>query len=92
MAAMRQDLSYAFRRLSKSPGFVLAVVISIALGIAAMWQRITGRMSDELSQFRTAREVSALMRLVAPGTVRVPVPGGALQFRILAICDRPPTG
>jgi predicted permease len=35
MAAMRQDLSYAFRRLSKSPGFVLAVVISIALGIAA---------------------------------------------------------
>ena len=35
MPALRQDLTYAFRRFSKSPGFVLAVVLSIGLGIAA---------------------------------------------------------
>jgi len=35
MGAWRQDLAYTFRRLSKSPGFVLAVVVSIGLGIAA---------------------------------------------------------
>jgi predicted permease len=35
MAALRQDLTYAFRRFSKSPGFVLAIVLSIGLGIAA---------------------------------------------------------
>ena len=35
MAAWRQDLTYAFRRLSRLPGFVLAVVASIGLGIAA---------------------------------------------------------
>jgi predicted permease len=35
MAQLRQDLSYTFRRLSKTPGLVLAVVISIGLGIAA---------------------------------------------------------
>ena len=33
--ALRQDLTYTFRRLSKSPGLVLAVVVSIGLGIAA---------------------------------------------------------
>jgi predicted permease len=35
MAAWRQDLMYAFRRLSKSPGFAAAAVVSIGLGIAA---------------------------------------------------------
>ena len=35
MAALRQNLVYTMRRFSKSPGFVLAVVISIGLGIAA---------------------------------------------------------
>jgi hypothetical protein len=30
-----QDLTYAFRRLSKSSGFAAAAVVSIALGIAA---------------------------------------------------------
>jgi predicted permease len=35
MAAWRQDLTYAFRRLSKSPGFTAAVAVSIALGIGA---------------------------------------------------------
>jgi predicted permease len=35
MAHLRQDLSYTFRRLSKTPGLVLAIVISIGLGIAA---------------------------------------------------------
>ncbi len=33
--ALRQELPYTFRRLSRSPGFVLAVVISIGLGVAA---------------------------------------------------------
>ena len=35
MPALTQDLSYAARRLSRAPGFVLAVVLSIGLGIAA---------------------------------------------------------
>jgi predicted permease len=35
LAAWRQDLTYAFRRLSKSPGFAAAAVVSIGLGIAA---------------------------------------------------------
>lgn len=35
MAQLRQELSYTFRRLSKTPGLVLAVVVSIGLGIAA---------------------------------------------------------
>jgi hypothetical protein len=35
MLAWRQDLTYAFRRLSKSPGFAAAAVISIGLGIAS---------------------------------------------------------
>ena len=35
MAALRQDLTYSFRRLSRSPGFVFAVILSIGLGIAA---------------------------------------------------------
>lgn len=35
MAQLWQDLSYTFRRLSKTPGLVIAIVISIGLGIAA---------------------------------------------------------
>ncbi len=35
MAVLQQDLTYSFRRLSKSPGFVIAVILSIGLGIAA---------------------------------------------------------
>ena len=35
MAAWRQDLTHTIRRLSKSPGFVFAVMVSIGLGIAA---------------------------------------------------------
>ncbi len=35
MANLYQDLSYSIRRLSKTPSFVLAVVLAIALGIAA---------------------------------------------------------
>jgi predicted permease len=32
---LRQDLTFAFRRLSKSPGFAAAAVVSIGMGIAA---------------------------------------------------------
>jgi predicted permease len=35
MAAVLPNLTYAFRRLSKSPGFAAAAIVSIALGIAA---------------------------------------------------------
>jgi predicted permease len=35
MSVLRQDLSYSFRRLSRSPGVVFAVILSIGLGIAA---------------------------------------------------------
>jgi predicted permease len=34
MAALRQDFIYTLRRLSRTPGFVLAVVLSIGIGIA----------------------------------------------------------
>jgi hypothetical protein len=35
MAALRQDLAYTFRRISKSPSLALTIMISIGLGIAA---------------------------------------------------------
>src|ERR1700722_12848795 len=35
MSALWQNLTYSFRRLSRAPGFVIAVVLSIGLGIAA---------------------------------------------------------
>jgi predicted permease len=35
MTILQQDLAYTFRRLSRSPGFAIAVIVSIALGIAA---------------------------------------------------------
>jgi predicted permease len=35
VAAWRQDLAYTFRRLTRSPSLVLAVIVSIGLGIAA---------------------------------------------------------
>ena len=35
MTRWRQDLAYTIRRLFKSPGIVLAVIVSIGLGIAA---------------------------------------------------------
>jgi len=35
MSILKQDFSYTFRRLSRSPGFALAVIVSIGLGIAA---------------------------------------------------------
>ena len=35
MAGLRQDFTYTLRRLLASPGFVLAVVLSIGIGIAA---------------------------------------------------------
>jgi predicted permease len=35
VATLRQDLTFSFRRLSKSPGFAAAAVLSIALGIGA---------------------------------------------------------
>jgi predicted permease len=34
MATLRQDFAYTLRRLSAAPGFVLAVVLSIGIGIA----------------------------------------------------------
>jgi putative ABC transport system permease protein len=34
MRILRQDLAYTFRRLSRSPGFAIAVIVSIGLGIA----------------------------------------------------------
>lgn len=35
MPALRQNLAYSIRRLSRAPGFVFAVILSIGLGIAA---------------------------------------------------------
>lgn len=35
MPALRQNLAYSIRRLSRTPGFVFAVILSIGLGIAA---------------------------------------------------------
>ncbi len=35
MTILQQDFAYTFRRLSRSPGFAIAVIVSIGLGIAA---------------------------------------------------------
>ena len=34
MAALRQNLIYSFRRLSRSPGLAFAVILFVGLGIA----------------------------------------------------------
>ncbi len=71
---------------------VLAARMSIAASVAAMRQGITGRMPDELARFRATSEIPAVVSSVAPGSVGVPMPRRALQFSILTIGDRPPSG
>ena len=40
MASRLGNLSYAFRRISKSPGVAIAAILSIGLGIAATQKQI----------------------------------------------------
>src|SRR5205085_12414933 len=65
---------------------------SIPQCVATVRQRISIRMTNEVFQLRTPREVAALVCGIAPRTARVPVPSRALQFSILPIGDRPPSG
>ena len=59
-------------------------------GEAAMREGIGKNVADWRFEVGTAGEVSALMRGVAPGAVRVPVPGGHAELAVVAIGDGPP--
>jgi hypothetical protein len=67
MGKLSQDVRYALRTLSKTPGFTLAIIISVALGIAAnttvfsiaeglLWGVLPVRDSDRLVSFRDGAE------------------------------------
>jgi putative ABC transport system permease protein len=56
---LRQDLRYAGRQLAKSPGFTLAAIISLALGIGAN-SAIFGLMDAILFRMLPVRDPSAL--------------------------------
>jgi predicted permease len=67
MDRLWQDIRYAVRTLSKTPGFTLAIIISIALGIAAnttvfsiaeglLWGVLPVRDSDRLVSFPDGSE------------------------------------
>lgn len=62
MAALRHDLAYTFRRLSRSPGLVLAIVFSIGLGIAAN-ATIFSMVSRFVLKPPPVRDPSSLMSL-----------------------------
>ena len=67
MGKLSQDVRYAVRTLSKAPGFTLAIIISIALGIAAnttvfsiaeglLWGVLPARDADRLVSFPDGSE------------------------------------
>src|SRR5690348_6375634 len=58
---------------------------------ATVREPISKNVSHWVFRFGTASEVSALVDGVAPGTVRVPVPGSHSQFRVISVGDRPPS-
>src|SRR5437763_9214443 len=55
-----------------------------------MRERIGKNVAEWRFEVGTVGEVSALMRGVAPGAVRVPVPGGHAELAVVAIGDGPP--
>ena len=67
MTRLAQDIRYAVRTLTKAPGFTLAIIISIALGIAGnttvfsiaeglLWSRLPVRNSERLVCFPDGAE------------------------------------
>src|SRR5215831_9556210 len=71
---------------------VFAAGSSISASVAAMRQGIGIRMTNEIARFRAAGKVASLASGIAPGSLRIPVPGSTLQLCILAIANRSPGG
>src|ERR1700722_527105 len=66
-------------------------ICTVVVSDAAMRQRISVRMADGLTEGGASREVTFAGR-IAPRTLRVPVPSLHVEFGVLAVADRLPTG
>src|SRR5581483_6438723 len=65
-----QDLRYALRQLRKSPGFALVVVLTLALGIAAVTTVMTWAnavLFNPFPQVRDAQQLRFVSAVVASG-------------------------
>jgi hypothetical protein len=68
---------------------ILASRWAVSVRAPAMGKRIAVGMPDEFSWLGAAGEISALMCRITPGPIWIPIPGRALQFRVLAVGDWP---
>src|ERR1700756_2202282 len=60
--------------------------------VAPVRQRISIRMPQKIRRCGDSGEISALVLRIAPSAARIPVPRRNLQFRVLPIGDRTPSG
>ena len=68
----------------------IAVFGAPIAGVAAMRERVSVGVTDGLFQLIASREVSALVRFVAPGAIWVPVPCANGELCVLSVSDRSP--
>src|SRR3954470_18312987 len=64
---------------------------SVITSDTTMWKRVTVAVPNHLARIRIANEIAFAAR-IAPRPLRIPVPGFHVQFGVLSIAYRPPSG